>query len=81
MKYHNGEWKIVENAELDKDGNLVFKDSELAPLAIVALAEGVEIKDDVPVGAIVAGTAAGAAGIGLGWFLIVLLLKKKKIRD
>ncbi|MBE6679120.1 MAG: hypothetical protein E7598_01210 [Ruminococcaceae bacterium] len=35
IHYYKGEWRIVEDVEIDEEGNLVFEEDEFSPFAIV----------------------------------------------
>jgi len=83
IHYVNGSWEMIEDAEIDENGYLVFTSVDFHSFAIVAVKDGVAInpKEDVNALAIAAGVGGGAVGIGGAIWLVLFLLKRKKLRD
>ena len=69
LQYHNGEWSVVENAEISKDGYLMFSQDEVSPLAIVTYTgeQNIQKDESAPiVGIIVASASTAGVGVYLG---------------
>ena len=69
LHYNNGEWIVVEDAEISKDGYLKFSQSEFAAFAIVTYTGEQNIQKDEAaplVGILVASASTAGVGVYLG---------------
>lgn len=81
LHYYNGEWHMVENAEVTNHGeHLEFDEDKFSPFAIVVSAQNiVEEPTQNNVGVIVAICVAAVAVVGGGiWFAVSFLKKRVK---
>lgn len=80
LHFHNGEWHIVDGAEVTNNGeHLEFEADEFSPFAIVVSTEEVVAPKKNNIGWIIALSVGGASAVGGGtWFAISYFKKKKK---
>ncbi len=82
LSYENGEWKILDDAKVDENGNLVFDSENLGVHAVVIRTDGQVTTPDEGIGAggivaIVIGAVVVAGGIAA--FLFFFVFKKKGV--
>lgn len=69
LHYYNGEWKVVEGAEITKEDYLAFTEDEFSPFAIVVYTGEQDISKDENssiIGIIVASASTVGVGVYLG---------------
>lgn len=83
LHFYNGEWHVVENAEVTNNGeHLEFDEDEFSPFAIVVGTPSVggDADDDSNLGLIIGLCCAGAAVIGAGIIAAIMFSRKKRMR-
>ena len=82
LHYYDGEWTLVENAEVQGNGNhLVFEEKVFSPFAIVVSAEEIEAEEDGSLGTtetIVGVTAVIAAANACATVYMIISSKEKR---